>query len=403
MVGIVNIALALVARTPGVNLWADLVTGLSQASLYTGAIAAGFAALEAGRWAPAAAPHLAASARAPVSVRALHAIVSIAPIVGGYLTSLLVLGTYGAVTGAYGSPYPPWLIALGGGLVLASAAGYSVGSAVGNRWFVAPAAAIGFYALFVVVRLTPVPFGAKSLYPVVTTMDSVFDRHLGAAMWGQTAFFLGLSIVLILIVKRGWRPALRAILGGVCVLAAAAAIVGAGTVLATNGQYTTGYNSRDFVCTSGPGLTTCLNRGYASAMPLVAQQFEKMNEKAAGTGLMATKLEQNVEGIGDAPAPDSRSVYIEQVNRASIAFSVYRYVEKYGGSYNCRDSTSYLAHDYVDVWLSGDKDSITDVGDLPGLAQYRKLEALTPSEANSWFQAHFDLYLSCRLSISDLP
>lgn len=395
--------LALSARAPGLNLWSDLVTGLSSASLYTGTVAAGFSAFEANRWSAAAADRLRGSARNRILVRVQHATAVILPLLLGYVLALFVLGIFAAASGTYGSPFIPWLLAFGAALLLAATFGYVVGRAIGARWYVAPAAALLFYGLFVLIRVAPLPFWTKSLYPVITNTDSVFVYHISATMWGQVAFFIGLGAALIVVASYRSKAGVAVTTVAGFVVCALLIVSGASTVAGTGGQYTTGHNPRDFVCQKG-SATVCVNRGYASALPQLERQFQQLNARAAGTPLVATRLEQNVEGIGDAPQQGARSVYVEQVGSPmDMAFAAFRYAIKYGGTRSCQSmgaDESSLAVAYVDSWLSG---YTTDTGDLPGIDHYRALTALPTRQANAWFQAHQPAYFSCTLKLADLP
>jgi hypothetical protein len=406
VVAVVDVLLALGARATGLNLWADLLTGLSQASVYTGVVAAGFSAFEASRWSPSASARLRVSVRSPVAVRAVHVSAVIAPLIGGYLLALLALQIYAISTGAYGVPFAPWLIAIGAALVLAAVFGYCVGAAAGNHWYVPPAAALAFYALFVFIRVIRSSYGATSLFPAILNFDSVFASHIGTTMWGQIAFFLGLSAILVLIIRGGWRKAQRIQLSGLVALIAVPTIVGAAVVLSTNGQYTTGHNSRDFVCESTKP-TICVNRGYSAALPLLEPRLHDMNSLVAGTGLTADRLEQNVEGSGDSTSQGARSLYIEQIDRDGMNFAVYRYVQKYGSATSCDQpiagEEARLSEGYVDSWLSNYNDPWIGYGTFPGMKHLHALESLSTSEGNSWFRANYQAYMSCTLQFSDLP
>lgn len=396
--------LALSSRTPGLYLWSDLVTGLSAVSLYAGVIAAGFTAFQAGRWALPAQDRYELSARSRVLIRAAHAAGVLAPIIIGFVLGLVALEIISLATGTYGSPFIPWLLAFAAGLFLASAAGYAVGALLGGAWFVAPAAAAGFYALYVLTRSLPLPYGVKSLYPVITNNDSVFVRHLAMTMWGQITLWCALGITLVLISGVQWHRNKRSrfLSATAAVVLAGAAILGSATVIGTNGQYVTGYNSRDFTCESS-SATLCLNRGYAAAMNPLLEQVDKTNTRAAGTPLVATRLEQNVEGVGDEPAPDARSIYVQQLAPGAMQFAVYRYLGKYGATPACNDTSdvqNLFATYYVDSWLSDYSDYDEE---YPSRQVLTNLRALPDPESNAWFKANVDKYLSCTLRYSDFP
>lgn len=405
IIAVLSVLIALTTRRDGLDLWPDLVSGLSQSGIFTGTLAAGFCAFESSRWVLPASARLAGSARSPLSARMIHAAAVIAPVLLGFLAAVAVLAVTGAVTQRYGAPYLPWLMALGAALVLAGTMGYVIGLVGGRRWYVAPLAALAFLGLYILSRLVPMPYGVKSLFPVIVNTDGVFVRHLPTAMLGQVALFLGVALILVCGVGRGWRHARRmavAVVAGASVVA----LAGGFAVISTNGQYLTGYNSRDFVC-EGDELEICLNRGYADAMPDLRAQFEDFNDRASGTGLVATKLAQNVEGIGDEPSPGARSVYIEQNNDFGMQLAVARYVNKYGGIMGCdpADLEAFYAVGVVNTWLTGlDELGISTFGDgAPGKAELDRFMALDVEAGNAWFREHEADYMSCSLSLAELP
>ncbi|WP_437583427.1 hypothetical protein ACSAGD_14205 [Paramicrobacterium sp. CJ85] len=343
----------------------------------------------------------------PVFERMSHATAMITPVLVGYGLALVTLTIYAKVTGTYGSPPAAWLTALASAIVLASAFGYAVGTLAGSRWYTPPLGAVLFFGFYVALRIAPVPYGVVSLYPVILNVDSVFVRHISLTMWGQTAVFISVALLLLLLAGGGWRPGTALRFGSTVAVLFVSALAGAGAVLATNGQYVTGHNSRDFVCNdSSPSI--CLNRGYAAAMPDLSSAMKRLNAKVAGTPLEATLIEQNVEGVGDAPSPQARSIYIEEINRFGITFAVSRYVTKYGGASSCEvneDVENYLSVSIVDAWLSGyDELGIGDFPkNVPGAVEYRAFMSLNDADAHEWLRAHEDEYFSCELSLSDFP
>jgi hypothetical protein len=400
-------SLAFTCMHAGLNLWSDFVTGLSQASVYTGLLAAGFCAWEAGRWAAPGSTRLRAAVRASALVRLAHAVAIIVPAVAGFAFALTVLAIVGWTTGTYGAPSGPWVVTLAAALVAACSFGYTVGAILGRRWFVPPLAAVLFLSAFVVSRVVPVPHGVRSLYPVVLDADDVFVRHIAPTMWGQSVLFVSVAVLLILLVGGGGR---RVLFPRVLAIAAlvAASVAGAAMVIATNGQYTTGYNHRDFVC-SGSAPEICLNRGYAAALPAMKDRFAELNERSAGTSLTATRLEQNGEGIGDVTSAGARSVYLETVDDPGIGFAVSRYVDKYGGTATCDfdspDLTSFAAVSIVNTWLSGyDELGFEETDETtPEGAKYARFMQLGVEEGNAWLREHEAAYMACTLTLEDLP
>lgn len=398
--------LALAAMTPGFRLWPDLVTGLSSSTVFTGTVAAGLAAFEAGRWKVANWRRSQAGIRSPAASRLIHAAGVVLPMVAGYILAILVLFIYAKVAGVYGMPSIAWLAAVGATLVLASAFGYVVGFLFGNHWFVPPVGALCFYAIYVITLSFRLPVGVQSLFPYITNTDSIFDRHIITAMLGQLALWLALAALLAAFAGGGWRPGLRRFAFGFGMLAIVIASVGAGTVLATNGQYTEGHNPGVFVCKSGD-FTLCLNPGYASALPYLHATFSRLDLLVAGTHLAPRRLEQNVEGVGDDPSEGSRSVYLEQFTDASdLEFSVYRYVSKYGATPACESRGSSVsastieAVDVVDAWISGYSPAAEG---FPNSEHLGKLRSMSSESGNRWFRTHSTQYFACSLTLADLP
>lgn len=315
---------------------------------------------------------------------------------------------YAAASGTYGAPSFPWLAAIASATILACAAGYSAGLVIGARWYTAPIAAVGYFAAYVLLQVAPTTHGVRSLFPAIPNRDTEFAAYIVTTMWGQTVFFLCMSALLVLVVA---RP------GGVIrerssyVTAAPVVIVAllaAGSVLGTNGQYLTGHNPRDFAC-GGSDPRICLNRGYAAAAEGLQERFQALNSKVAGTGLQARVLEQNVEGIGDAPSAGARSVYIEGIDSAGLDQSVSRYVGKYGALGMCdlerAPYETVTAVLIVDTWLSGfDEYGLNDLDPAAvGASQWQRVKTLSPPAGNEWLQDHWDVYSTCDLTLTDLP
>ncbi|NEM92152.1 hypothetical protein [Galbitalea soli] len=398
----IDVWLASLAMTPGMRLWADVVTGLTSAALPTGTLAAGIAAFEANRWSNANRDRTMVGVREPVLVRAQHAAAVALPVLAGYLLALGILGVIAALTGTYGSPAVLWLASLGAGLLLATAVGYWAGSAFGAHWFVAPVGALTFVVGYVAATVGLPVFGMRALFPAGAAMDSVFTRTVDLTFLGKSACWLGLTVILVVTSRGSRRPGTARRVPTIVVLVAGlTAVTGGVVVIAENGQVTAAYNSRDFVC-ENDGFTLCLNRGYAVAMQPLHAAFAALNSRVDGTPLAAARLEQNVEGIGDLPARGARSVYVERLSSPSdIEFAVERYVKKYGAAPHCGvESIGVPAVDYVDTWLSG-ADYFSDGSPEP--ARLSALKRLSASEGNAWFRAHASAYFSCSLTLADLP
>jgi hypothetical protein len=127
-----------------------------------------------------------------------------------------------------------------------------------------------------------------------------------------------------------------------------------------------------------------------------------MNARVDGTPLRATRLEQNVEGVGDDPAPGARSIYLEQfASQMDLNFAVFRYVSKYGAPQGCQaNQESAVATLYVNSWLSGYYYSLDG---MPEPSRLQALRSLTAKQGNKWFRDHSDSYFDCTLTLSALP
>ena len=406
-VATLTVWLATASMTPGLRLWPDLVSGLTSATVYTGALAAGVTAFEAGRWSSFSRARSPVSVRPPMIVRLVHAVSIAVPLTFGYALGLGTLAIYSTATNVYGHPYAPWLLAVGAALVIAIGFGYLVGHLGGNYWFVPPAAALAFYTIFVASRSARPSYGVISLFPYVTNIDSIFDEYVTSTMIGQIVLWLSLTTLLIVLAQRGIRriATLRNI--AVIALLVVGALIGGNLVIQSNGQYTIGHNPGDFVCETG-GLTVCLNPGYARALPELYSQFRQLNLRTAGTALVANRLEQNLEGVGDDPGKGARSVYLEQfASRQDVELAAYRYVTKYGATPAClrngiqRQSQSTTeAIESVDAWLSG---YAYAVAGLSNVSHFTRLKSMTTHAGNVWFRAHQSEYFACTLRLADLP
>ncbi|WP_375404935.1 hypothetical protein [uncultured Amnibacterium sp.] len=402
LVAALEVWLAVGSATSGVNLWADRVSGLGTASLYTGVIAAGFSALEAGRWAALARVHRRGAARTPALTRLLHASAAAAPILAGYLAALVILGVYAVATTTYGAPSAVWLVALGCALLGAVAFGWTIGSLGAGRWWAAPAGAMLFFGGYLVVRVLPLPDGIRALYPVMVVQDFVFVTPVLSTFLGMAAFVVGASLLALLLIGRGWRSSSRGRLVALSAIAGVLVVSGVAASLSRNGQYLDSFDPHDDVCSSGT-VRICLNRGYAAALRPLVRQVTTMNARAAGTPLVAVHLQHGIEG-GPAPRAGFRNVYVDSfAGKQDIASAVSRYVREYGASPACETSGAFVGNDaqvFVDAWLS---DYRTWFGTPEGIDRFRALQAMTAAQGNAWFRAHYGQYSTCTLRLSDLP
>lgn len=401
LVAAIDIWLSISSVTPGLDLWADRVSGLSTASLFTGAVAAGSAALEAGRWAAATRVHDASAARSHVITRLLHCSAAATPVLGGYLVALSVLSIRAGVTGTYGAPSALWLVVLGCALLGASHFGWAVGSLGGGRWWVTPAAAVFFFGGYVSVQVLPLPNGIRVLFPVLLVQDFVFTTPVTSTFLGILAAVLGTSVLLLLLTGGGRRAALRGRLIAVTTIAGVLVLAGSTSSMTRDGQYLESFAPHDDVCSSG-GAEVCVNRGYAIALPALVRHVTAMSAHAAGTPLVASRLEQNIEG-DPAPSNGARAIHIEQYSGPDdITLAVYRYVTQYGISKTCHDNGEYSTgpRAVVDTWLSGFKPSDMTPAES---RSYDRLRSLPAKRGAAWFRAHYAQYRSCQLRLTDLP
>lgn len=401
LITVIATVLALTRHTIGFNLWADRVNGLTSASILIGVVAAGIAATEAKRWEHSMRVRLRTAARPRLLVQGHHAGAVLLPLFAGYWVAAVIVAVQAGVVHAYGQPPLVWLLSLGCAVLFAGAAGYVLGAVLPYRWYVGPVVGLAFYACYVVFLIAKLPYGVLSLFPASSNYYSVFTRVVFETLAAEGVFFTAAAfLVLVLLAVRGKKSA-RAM----CVLAAAVVVTATagGVVISANGQVTSGHNPRDFSCV-GEQPVLCLNTGYARAGKALQREFHRLDERAAGTPLAATRLEQNVEGVGDDPSKGARSVYLEQwAARDDLTFSVFRYVLKYGGSQQCQNAQSAegasLEND-VNSWLSGYYESTAGANED---AISRRLAQLSESEGAAWFQKNYSAYASCTLTASDLP
>lgn len=394
-------------RRPELHLWSDIVTAISQTGLYTGVLAAGFCAWQSGRWEAASRSRLCGAVRSPAIARLSQFSVLVAAVGLGYISGLAALTIYAGASHTYGGPSTLWLVVLGAALMLAASFGYLIGRIGGARWWVPLAAALAFFGLYILSRSLRLPYAAISLFPVVTNSDSEFVRYVTTTMLGQLIFFsamIGLIACGSVLTRPGRREALAGIAGAVVFVVVA--VGGAAAIFSTNGQYTEGYNGRDFSC-AGQAPRICLNRGYVGGMAATQVAFDRLAQKVDGTNLAPTLLEQNVEGVGDKPSAGARSIYFEDLTSHGIDFAVWRYVQKYGGFARCDPANispdTFVAMAIVDTWISGyDEYQLSSIDPSAlGAKQFETFTRLEPSAGNTWLKKHAHEYFACSLTLSD--
>ena len=395
---ILEITSALGNTTPGFNLWADRINGLTNTSILAAVVAAGVSALEANRWQASNRVRLRTASRSHLRVRSYHAGAVLLPLALAFWVAVAAVAAHAAFTGTYGAPSMLWLVSLCCAIVLAGTIGYVVGSVLPHRWYVGPAAALALYAAYVLLLASRAPYGIVSLFPASSNYDSVFTRKILATLGSQSIFFLSLSALLLLLLGLKTIPLLRNLFlaAPFVILVVASGL----TVITTNGQVTTGNNPRDFICV-GERPTLCLNPGYAAAIDPLQSEYRRFADLTAGTPLAPERLEQNVQGIGDEPVAGSRSAYLEQwAAPDDLTFSVFRYVKKYGSASQCSNAEGSYYGAEVDSWLSNFYES-TDGSAANAVS--RALAEQTPEQGTAWFRAHYDSYASCSLTANDMP
>lgn len=398
LIALLGTALALSNHTAGFNLWPDRVNGLTNASVLMGVIAAGVSSIEANRWQHFQRVKLKTAFRPRLVARASHAVAVVLPSVVGFWIAVTIVSVQATFSGAYGAPSWLWLTSLGFGVAFAGTLGYAVGSLLPHKWFVGPGTGILFYALYVVLLVSGLPYGIVSLFPASSNYDSIFTVKITSTLLGQSVFFVAASALTLLLIgfRRRRTPLALVSLG----LVGLVLVASSGVVIARHGQVTTGHNPGDFTCV-GQTPVVCLNTGYATAGEALHAEFERLTDLTEGTPLAPERLEQNVQGIGDEPAPDSRSLYLEQwAARDDLTFSVFRYVKEYGGAMQCMSSDGGYLEAQVDSWLADFYESTAGSDDN---AVSRRLAALTSEEGAHWFKSNYDAYASCSLTMDDLP
>lgn len=398
LIVVIETMLALTRHTVGFNLWADRVSGLTSASILVGVVAAGIAAVEANRWEHSNRTRLQTAARPRLLVRVNHAAAVLLPLFACYWLAVVIVAAQAAATQAYGRPSLLWLLSLGCAVLLAGSIGYAAGILMPYRWFVGPAVGVAFYVCYVMLIVSNLPYGVVSLFPANGNYVSVFNQIVTSTLLAQAVFFVGVSAFILLLIGFRRKSSARALTSFTAVAAVIA--VAGGVVVSNNGQVTTGHNPEDFACV-GERPVLCLNSGYSPAANDLHREFRRLNDLAAGTPLAATRLEQNVQGYGDNPSKNARSVYLEQwAAHDDLTFSVFRYVQKYGGSSKCRSAEEAFLEVKVDSWLSGYYES-TAGSDADEISQ--RLAQLSPAQGAEWFRQNYRAYATCSLTTGDLP
>ena len=404
---IVTLFMAFQPRRPGLNLWADFVTGLSQSTVVTGPLAAGFAAIVVSSWTKSATPRIRVATKSGwlILLRALNAL--LVPLLVSFPLSVFLVGIYSYLTGTYGAPHPPWLLCLWACSIGAIGFGASLGFVLAGRWYVAPLASLLFLGGHILASSLDLRFGVRSLFPTVVNQDTEFAIYFSDTMLAQAALFISVSALMVVLAFQSvTRKLARS--ASLTVLLLLFSIYSGALVLNRNGQYLTGFNHRDFVC-GGDALVICLNRGYADGLHPLSEAFTTPMNRVDGTPLAPALLEQNVQGVGDEPSQGARSIYIESIDEDGISLAVYRYFETYGGVTSCMESTrtteQVLATLIVTGWLAG-YDEVGFSESPKSSIEWQKwngLHELSEHVAIDWFNTHYVEFMDCTLTLSDLP
>lgn len=398
---IVFVWFAFQRRSAGFNLWSDFVTGLSTATIYGGALAAGFAAIWAASWNTANTTRLTTAARNPVWVRFGNFALLVAYQVTGYLLALAIVTTYAGASGTYGSPDPFWLAAIGCVLIISTALGYVAGTLLPNRWYTAPLIVLAMFAGLVFVRILRFPQAIQAMLPGITDMATVFDVSIPAMRIGQSALWIGSASALVLVVAALKRAKRARTPLGVAALCALVAVGGAGAVVLHDGRYAYGQSSRDNVCIDR-GFALCVNAGYASAAQDLYVAFARFDSIVHDTPLEVGQLQQTMTGIEEQRDDETRYFTIEASDRFDVTASVQNYLTTYG-SPRCSGAYDVRAMVFVDAWLSGYESSYLRADHADIISHLDNLNAMPPDAGHTWFIEHYDAYVACAVTLDDLP
>ena len=385
-----------------VPMWGDITAGIAASGIFVNPIVAGLAAWEAGwRGRPLRARSL-GSARALgagtiVQLSAMMCWLALSYVLAFVIVCVEMAGR----GGAYGVANRWWLASAVSGSLLALVGGYCAGLGLRGRWFAGPLATVLMYLGFAAVSGTGLPYWVTQAYPDTLNSTNPFVVYILTTFVSQIAWYLGITAILMAVLAWGRRPARwpRPSLIAVVVLAI---VPGAGLagLISTNGEITRGHNSRDYRCGVHP-LPICVNTAYAKGIPALEKAFHDFNGRVAGTQLVATRLEHNVQGVGDRVSPGARDLYLEDLGPGFAESAVEDYEQTYGGLEKCTSPGSTVAHEIVDSWTVGLP--LPDVGvpsavmDTPG-----SFWRLASAGRTQWLVAHESEFRSCTLTIADL-
>lgn len=398
---VVLIVIVQLSLRPGVVLWEDATFGLTASAIYINPVLAAIFALAAGRRSSAGGQlRLGASAGRAYSAVIVHWIGLAFWPIGAALLAFAVIAVTMAAMGASSVPMVLWLAAVAAGSGACCAAGYGVGWWLGGKWWVPPAVGIGTYAVWAGLRASQAPYWVLQSFPTTLNQTNPFVRYIEATLAGQLLWYLGLGLTILVVLsprrlnRLSWLATL--------IVATIVAPIGLGLIVANNGQVTTGYNPRNYVC-GGSAPTVCVLPAFASAIPTLESTFARFNYRVAGTEAVVTRLEHNVPGIGESTSPGAQSLYLEDLAPGYAEWALARYVEFHLGTGGCDfDAVERVwAVEIVDAWLAGEKSNyLSSVGPAGDAA--RRFESLSEDGRRLWFQANYRRILQCDIQLTDL-
>ena len=401
---VISVWSALVSLRTGIPLAGDATAGITTSTAYTTPlVAAFFAVSSSGRRANGLYIRAMGAARSGYTAYLPHLVALAVILLLACGTSVLVVGVALGGYHAYGIMIFSWLAVWAAALLLGGAIGYLIGLVPVPRIVSAPlafAAVFGAWSLASTLHSGGhLTYGGLSLFPVMTNTTNAFVRYLHVTPAGQVEFFIGLTVLVVTLSAMIFSRR-RGLLAAVATASFVLSTVGGAMVLASDGQVTTGYNARDYRCVES-GFTVCVHPAYVDGLPQIVAAFTELRTRVAGTPLEFTRLEQNVQGIGERVSHGAKSLYIEDFSSGFASQSVARFVQKYGGSASCTSYEAGAVESVVDGWFTATPSwvSLSNAAEAP-IAQAFEQQA---TERNiEWLLAHYAEYEACTLSFDDL-
>lgn len=382
----------------GVYVWSDVSWSFNQASALSNPVVAGFFAFEGARLGGADQRLRLASAARPLRGLMFRLAGGMTWLILANVVGFCILAIYIVVHGGYGFPVWGWHIATILGTFVWALLGFALGAMFGKRWYVYLASALASYFIWLVLTgIARPPYWIVQLYPTALNGTNPFVRYIYLTMLGQSLWYVGLTLVIVAVLCNQLRI-LR--VGSAMLISGVSCIIGCIAVISTGGQFTTGYNSRDYTCGQAKPIV-CTLRPFAAGNARIASAFAGLNRRASETPLAVQKLEQQVEGVGDEPSEGARSLYIEDLGPGFANIAVEEYVQHYGGSENCVDADHMIAHSILESWLAGERSPFTEAdGDVRRAARF--LADGATSKQIAWFKANYSAFESCTLLVGSI-